>query len=313
MVDVEPIQFEPLFMERVWGGRELEKWGRPLPAGSVIGESWELVDRPEAQSVVATGSLVGRTIHELWTNHREEIFGEGLPESERFPLLIKLLDARERLSLQVHPPATIASTLGGEPKTECWYLLDNGGEGEIFAGFKQGADKEQFQVALADGTVEELAHRIRMNPGECIFIPSGRLHAIGAGCVILETQQNSDTTYRVFDWNRVGLDGKPRALHVEESLASIDFTDFEPAPQPTRTGRLVECDHFLLDHDSISAGDSEKAIGTPGRFALLFVLEGELRFGGKPLGRGAFVLLPKNRQLAQPGPQGSAFLIMSLP
>src|SRR5688572_1894607 len=219
----QALSFRPLYMERVWGGRRIEnQLGRSLPPGLPIGESWELVDRDDAQSVVDVGDHAGMSLHQLWTEYRETVFG-AVPDSPRFPLLAKILDARETLSVQVHPPASVAPELNGEPKTEMWYLLEAEPGAELFAGFRRGVDRQQFESALANGDVAELLHRIPVQAGDTLFIPSGRCHAIGAGCLIVEIQQNSDTTYRVFDWNRTGLDGKPRQLHVAESLRSIDF------------------------------------------------------------------------------------------
>ncbi len=272
----QPLRFYPIFKERVWGGRELARFGRKLPAGEMpIGESWEIVDRPEAQSIVTTGPLTGKTLNELWNFFREPIFGCGLDKSPRFPLLIKLLDARERLSLQVHPPAQIAPALGGEPKTECWFLLDAEPNAQIYAGLKKGVTPEKFKAAIQQGQIEPLVHHFPVKSGDALFIPSGRLHAIGAGNIIIETQQNSDTTYRVFDWNRLGLDGKPRDLHIEESLASIDFNDFEPSPISSGKRSLIECHLFVLERLTLHSEEFLNPIQrTPGRFSLLFLLQG---------------------------------------
>jgi mannose-6-phosphate isomerase len=157
-----------------------------------------------------------------------ELLGSAKPVTTRFPLLVKILDAQEKLSLQVHPPAQIAASLGGEPKTEMWYIADATPEADLFAGLKRGTTREEFERKIKDGTVADCFQRLPVQQGDVMFLPSGRVHAIGAGNVIFEIQQNSDTTYRVFDWNRVGLDGKPREMHVPQSLASIDFNDFEP-------------------------------------------------------------------------------------
>ena len=216
-------------MERVWGGRRLESvLGKNLPPGAPVGESWEIVDREDAQSVVHDGELRGATLNHLWTQHRAKIFGTAYADhpAPRFPILIKLLDARERLSVQVHPPASIAPALHGEPKTEMWYFLDCLPGASIYAGLKRGVTRAAFETAMERGEVEQTLHQAPVQSGESIFIPSGRVHAIGDGCLIVEVQQNSDTTYRVFDWNRTGLDGVPRALHIPESMSSIDFEDF---------------------------------------------------------------------------------------
>jgi len=238
-----PLQFAPIFKERVWGGRNLERlFGKPLPAGQVIGESWEICDRPGDVSVVANGALAGKDLHWLLENHRHQLLGPASDLGGRFPLLIKILDAQQDLSLQVHPPAHKADALGGDPKTEMWYVVDAAPNAAFYAGLKAGKTREQFESGLQDGTVADCFHRLDVARGASLFLPSGRVHAIGAGNVIFEIQQNSDTTYRVFDWNRLGLDGQPRELHVEQSLESIDFEDFEPALAPadfTHDGRSL--------------------------------------------------------------------------
>jgi mannose-6-phosphate isomerase len=285
-----PIIFEPIFMDRVWGGRRLEThFGKRLPSHGRWGESWELVDRPEAQSVVHNDPLRGKTLHELWTDFRPAVFGSGVPDSPRFPLLFKLLDARERLSVQVHPPAHVAPRLNGEPKTEMWYIMENYGDGDIFAGLRPGVTRDGFEQALRAGSVQETVHRIPVGAGDFIFIPSGRIHAIGAGNVIVEVQQSSDTTYRVFDWNRVGLDGKMRQLHVDESLESIDFTDFEPALVRPQGETLVDCDHFRVEKLEIA---KEREGAPPGSFAIFTVLSGSIKCGGMKFRPGEFFLLP---------------------
>jgi len=226
---LHPLTFHPIFKERVWGGRNLERlYRKPLPPSARIGESWEISDRPGDVSVIAAGLLAGKDLRWLMENHGAELLGAAKPQNGRFPLLIKILDAREKLSLQVHPPAAEAAALGGEPKTEMWYIADAAPGAELFVGLKRGASRADFERRIRHGTVAECFHRVPVHAGDAIFLPSGRVHAIGAGIVIFEVQQNSDTTYRVFDWNRVGLDGQPRELHVAQSLASINFKDFEP-------------------------------------------------------------------------------------
>jgi len=216
-------------MQRVWGGRNLERlYGKQLPPGVPIGESWEITDRPEAVSVIANGPLAGQTLRSLMEAGAGELLGPDRAGTKTFPLLVKILDAQEKLSLQVHPPAHRAKELGGEPKTEMWFIADATLTADLFVGLKRGVTRDEFERKVRDGTVAECIHHIPVKNGDVMFLPSGRVHAIGAGNVIFEIQQNSDTTYRVFDWNRVGLDGQPRELHLEQSLASIDFHDFEP-------------------------------------------------------------------------------------
>jgi mannose-6-phosphate isomerase len=285
-------------MRRVWGGRRLETlYGKRLPSGVRIGESWEIVDRVDAQSVVHNEPLRGQTLHDLWTNQRSEIFGSNLPASPRFPLLFKLLDCQDRLSVQVHPPPDIAPRFNGEPKTEMWYLMATLLDSDLYAGLKRGVTREQFEDALHHGRVADLIHRIPTRAGEAFFIPSGRIHAIGAGNVIFEVQQNSDTTYRVFDWNRLGLDGKPRALHLDESLASINFDHPEPGVVEPNGECLVECPHFKVERWEMKEGDAPRSCETAERFAVFTVVDGEFECGGMRFTDGAFFFAPVNSGL----------------
>lgn len=227
----ELLRFQPLYQDRVWGGRALEaQLGRTLPPSRPIGESWEVVDRPEAQSVVLGGSLGGLSLREAITRHGSSLMGPTYDPKRPFPILVKWLDCRERLSLQVHPPADVAPALRGEPKTENWYIAATVPGAGLIAGLKRGTTRAAFSRALVDQTLDTCVHRFPVNEGDSILVHSGTVHAIDAGNLILEIQQNSDTTYRVYDWGRVGLDGKPRQMHVAESLASIKWDDFEPAP-----------------------------------------------------------------------------------
>lgn len=292
---MQPLVFNPVYMERLWGGRELERvYRRTLPtADKPYGESWEIVDREEAQSIVAEGPLQGKSLHELWTNHRDEIFGTGLPDSERFPILLKILDARDDLSIQVHPPNHLASTLGGEPKTEMWVIADCNPGAKLYVGLKNGVDRTAFETAIHDGSVARCVHAITPSPGDSIFIPSGRLHAIGAGFLIHEIQQNSDTTYRVFDWNRLGLDGQPRDLHIESSLASIDFDDFEPAMDKPAGTLLAECRYFRTEC-LVLAADEQAYPKNPDHFVIFSILSGSLRSNdGRTFANGRSILIPQ--------------------
>ena len=228
-----PLTFRPIFKQRVWGGRELERlYRKPLPPDVPIGESWEISDRPGDVSVIANGPLAGKDLRWLMENHATDLLGSCPPAQGRFPLLLKILDAQEKLSLQVHPPAARAAELGGEPKTEMWYIAEAAPDAELYVGLRRGVTRVEFERKIAAGTVAECFHRVKVRAGDAMFLPSGRVHALGAGLIIFEIQQNSDTTYRVFDWNRVGLDGKPRELHIAQSLASIDFNDYEPSLLP---------------------------------------------------------------------------------
>lgn len=309
-----PIIFEPLYMERVWGGRKLETlFGKSLPSGAIIGEAWELVDREEAQSVVHSGPLRGYTLNELWSNSREAVFGARYAGWEgRFPLLFKLLDAAEKLSVQVHPPASVAGELKGEPKTEMWFVADAEEGADMYAGLKAGTTREQFEKALASGHCADLLHRIPTKPGDCIFIPSGRVHAIGGGNVIVEVQQNSDTTYRVFDWNRTGLDGKPRELHVAESMRSIDFSDFEPGLQKPECDPLIRCPYFEIVRWDL---DAPREAAPAGEFAVITSLSGKVECAGETFGPGHFFLVPAilEDRLLKPVEPGTSILRTTIP
>jgi mannose-6-phosphate isomerase len=310
-----PVCFEPLYMERVWGGRAFESlYRRRLPRPGVpYGESWEVVDRPNEQSVVRSGLMPGMPLHQLWKELRVELFGRRgyRRNDEHFPLLLKILDAREQLSLQVHPPAAVAARLGGEPKTEMWFVAHAAPGAELFAGLKRGVTRARFEEALGNGGVADLVHRIPVQAGDFIFIPSGRVHAIGGGIVVFEVQQNSDTTFRVFDWNRTGLDGRPRPLHIAESLECIDFDDFEPSAMRSRPGILVDCEPFRVVRWDLSAGESKPA----GGFCVVAVISGRLGFAGETFGSGDFFLVPdgaRGRVLFE-AQEATVFLTVGLP
>ena len=299
-----PLVFQPIFKERIWGGRELERlFNKKLPESKPIGESWEISDRPGDESVVANGSFAGKTLRWLMENYPAEMLGRARPAAEnRFPILCKILDAREKLSLQVHPPASKAAELNGEPKTEMWFIADATPGAELFVGLKRGVTRGDFEAKIADGTVAECFHRASVRAGDAMFLPSGRVHAIGAGLVIFEIQQNSDTTYRVFDWNRVGLDGEPRELHVAQSLASIDFNDFEPAlvssdfsgDDPARSRAIVRDPLFNVDSVEVKSGGEIVLAENKLQIIALIRGKGEVRSEGNvvALDAGQFCLVP---------------------
>lgn len=215
----QPLTFSPIFKERVWGGRRLATvYEKALPENALIGESWEITDRPEAVSVVSKGPHQGIPLRALMEDYRHEILGCLADRHDHFPLLVKILDAREKLSLQVHPPQKLAAELQGEPKTEMWYVADAEPHASVYAGLKQGVTKDQFSYQCQDGTVADCFHEISVKRGDCLFLESGRVHALGGGNLIFEIQQNSDTTYRVFDWTGWVSTGNP-----ETSISASRF------------------------------------------------------------------------------------------
>ncbi len=305
----ELLRFHPLYQERVWGGRALETaLGRtlpPSPAGGSIGESWEIVDRPEAQSVVQGGALNGQSLRQVLAEHGADVMGPKWSIGKPFPIIVKWLDCRERLSLQVHPPAALAKVLGGaEPKTENWYIAHTAPDAHLIVGLKRGVTRDRFERAIAEGTVEDCVHHFRVAAGDSILVHSGQVHAIDAGNLILEIQENSDTTFRVYDWGRVGLDGQPRTLHVAESLRSIDWNDFEPAAlraAPT-SGTIADAPEFSIRRVVLGAGERfHVRAGEQAR--ILSVVSGAVRANlentpgsrppfGQKIDRGDNVLLP---------------------
>ncbi len=308
-----PLVFEPIFQERIWGGRRLETaFGKKLPAEKRIGESWEIVDRPEAQSIVARGPLKGKTLHHLWTQHRDEIF-EGLSDAPRFPLLLKLIDAQEKLSLQVHPPEKIAAKLGSEPKTEFWYVAAAEPGAELFLGFRESTTRDEFEKVVREGSAAEHVHKIRVKAGDAVFLPAGRFHGIGASNLLIEIQQNSDTTYRVFDWNRVDpATGKPRQLHIEQALQSIDFNDVKPKLIVPKGELLVRHELFEIRKWNL---DRPRAVAPLGQFAIICCLTGKLTCANVDLAPGEFFLLPaqlQDRQL-KPLAAKTSLLCVTIP
>ncbi|MCG5052559.1 MAG: class I mannose-6-phosphate isomerase [Myxococcales bacterium] len=249
-----PLVFSPRYQVLVWGGRRMEAYRTDLPEGPV-GESWDLADQERGMSVVSQGPLAGETLRELTLRFGRALVGDGFAGGP-FPLLVKLIDAADRLSVQVHPDDALAQSLGlgQNGKTECWLMVGEGGE--LFQGTQPGVDRAAFEAALGEGRVEETLNRFETRAGDFFFLEARTVHALGRGCLLYEVQQTSDITFRVWDWGRVGLDGQPRPLHVAESLATIDFarTGFgpvRPACEAHPAGGLVRslasCAYFAVE------------------------------------------------------------------
>lgn len=316
MTPLPPLRFRPLLRRYVWGGRRLATHlGRTLPPGEDYAESWELCDRGADQSVVADGPLAGATLADLLRDHAHAVLGKhaGLT---RFPLLFKLLDAQRVLSVQVHPDDRRAALLTPPDlgKTEAWVVLHAEPGSVIYAGLKRGFDRAAFERELRRGTAELCLHKFEPRVGDCVFIPAGAVHALGAGLVIAEIQQSSDVTYRLYDWNRVGLDGQPRPLHIDAGLEAIDFTlgpidplrPRLPHSSETTIEPLVACDKFVLERwrmrDTITVPHDE-------RCRILHIVDGALTChddsSSRPWTRGETVLIPAScggRELRSPVP-----------
>lgn len=277
-----PILLKPALHTRVWGGRRLETvMGKTLPDDQPYGESWEMHDT----SVVANGGYAGKTVAETLTIMGEALAGAGNPVNQGMPLLAKILDASDWLSVQVHPNDAQASALEGEPrgKTEAWIVLDADPGARIVIGVAPGTTREALAAAIADHTLEALLVYQEVVVGDVLNVAANTVHALGPGLLIYEIQQSSDVTYRLYDWGRMGLDGKPRALHVEKGL-QVAETRFTPAVSHPNEGddyvELVRSDYFITAQVRLHGDPASFA--TDGRFQIITCVEGEgvVRAGG---------------------------------
>lgn len=314
MPSLTPLRFRPLFRRYLWGGRRLETLlCKSIGVEADYAESWEVVDHGPDQSIVAAGSFAGATLADLLASHPNDLLGKHVAHvpsvslsgscavRPQFPLLLKFLDAHQNLSVQVHPnDAQAARRLPPDlGKTEAWVVLHREPGARIYAGLKRGFDRRAFEREVHRGTTELCLHQFEPAVGDCVYIPAGTVHALGQGLVVAEIQQSSDTTFRIFDWNRVGPDGQPRPLHLAEALDVIDFAagPIEPSVpvplNPLPGERLVSCAKFVLQRWRLA---SEITIGGDECFHLLVVVEGEVVVEGDPTGAslrfGDTMLLP---------------------
>ncbi len=315
-MDMYPLKSTPVFKQRIWGGQRLrEVFGKDLPGGERIGESWEIADLPEGRNTVANGPLRGRALGEVVAQYTGLITGtRDFPAP--FPLLIKFLDAQDVLSVQVHPDAETCRRMGrGDLKTECWYIIEAEPGAVIYKGLKKPVTKERFAKAIEDGTAAELLAPVPVQAGECHYLPAGTVHTLGAGLLIAEIQTPSDTTYRVFDWNRVDDAGRPRPLHIDEALESIHF-DVTPEKLPVTTvGRLVDCEYFKVDKGHRSRNG--EVFLARGRMRTLIFLTGDgaiLSHDAEPVEfkAGDCMLIPAAFEGAMRFAQDSEYLTVTL-
>lgn len=287
-----PLTFDPVFKDYVWGGRNLaEKLGRAIPAG-IVAESWDVAAHPNGSSMVNHGSLQGKTLAEVM-----ELWGEALVGSNnehtlavgKFPLLIKLLDANRWLSVQVHPNDDYGLAHEGEfGKTEMWVVLQAEPGAEIIYGFQPGVTRDRYALEITEGRAAESLHRVPVTKGDVIFVPAGAIHALGPGIIVAEIQQNSDTTYRIYDW------GRPRPIHLEQALAVLDFGMVEPGPTQPRTlikedglhvEQLAACQYFETDRITLPPDNAFYGLCDGTTFEIWAVLEGRamIEWRGEPL------------------------------
>lgn len=300
-----PFILEPIFKYRIWGGRRLEEMLRKeLPPDEPIGESWETSCRGDDNNVIRNGEMAGATLADVIKTHREALIGTSLPGEPDFPLLNKFIDANELLSVQVHPNEISAAEIeGAEAKTEAWYVIHADPGATLIKGLKADVTKELFEEAIHRNTIPETLNSIPVSSGDMVFVPAGCVHAMGKGLVICEIQQNSDTTFRVYDWGRVGQDGKPRQLHIEQALRSINFHDRSPdkvPPVTTARGNntyayMVACPYFAVQVLTCREAAEESTGGR--RFESLMIADGAgkiLTGNGDetPVSLGDSVLMP---------------------
>jgi mannose-6-phosphate isomerase len=304
-VPLYPLRFEAIYKNTMWGGRRLEELlGRPLPGSDPVGEAWILSDQGAHPSRVANGPLRGQTLRKLLEQLPERLLGSHAAAAHRFPLLLKFLDARDTLSVQVHPDDRHTHLLpaGQRGKTEAWVVLHADPESRIYAGLKPGLGPNDLRRALREQTLSNCLDSFIPQPGDCFFLPAGTVHALGGGVVLFEVQQNSDVTFRLYDWDRVDAKtGQPRQLHIEQALACTDFGSALNGPvkpvvedtSPVLRERLVRCAHFLLWRVQ---GSQPFVSGAAASCRILIGVEGqaELEHRGEtyPLKRGDVMLLP---------------------
>lgn len=302
---MEPLKLTAPCKDYLWGGTKLRTEYHQQSAAQKLAESWMLSCHPDGLSVISGGTFDGMTLKDLIAQEGRGILGTNCDRFEQFPVLVKLIDAQGRLSIQVHPNNEYALEHEGEyGKTEMWYILENEPGAYLYYGFQKEISKEEFAERIRSQTLTEVLNRVEVHPGDVFFIEAGTLHAIGAGILLAEIQQNSNTTYRVYDYGRVGADGKPRALHVDKAL---DVTELkrpvrptEPQGKPVRDGDCVKtllasCPYFTVSRIALSGKIKMTADSSSFHSILCVSGRGELYHGGEapvPLQKGDSLFIP---------------------
>jgi len=311
-----PLRFEPIFQSMLWGGQRLPDLVRaPATTTEPIGEAWILSDVDGSVSRIANGPLAGTSLRDLLQQHSRELFGSQIPASGRFPLLLKFIDARQELSVQVHPNDEQAERLkgsGARGKTESWVILDaDATSSKLYAGFREGTDEPTFRAAMQAKTTPATLHSYTPQRGDCLHLEAGTVHAIGANVLLFEVQQTSDITYRLYDWDRIDAKtGRGRDLHIEEGLHCADFSRGPCLPvQPQRRGtseQLVNCRYFSLNRHRISR---PTVLGQFGECRVFVCTEGSGTFANEPFQMGDAVMLPASIGVAKLVPNGTLELL----
>jgi len=300
-----PLTFIPVFKDYIWGGRNLEKLGRKLPEG-IIAESWDIAAHKDGISTVNNGIFAGYSLVELQDKLGLDLIGtnnQWAQERGKFPLLIKLLDANRPLSVQVHPNDEYARINEGNElgKTEMWVVLHAKEGAEVILGVNAGTTPSKFRAGIEKGKLEPYLHHIPVKKGDHICVPSGALHAIMDGVIIAEIQQNSNTTYRVYDWNRVGADGNPRPLHIDKALDVINFEQIEPSISPPklissnagiRRSTLCTNAYFITEKVELDAGASYSGFCSGETLEIWGLIKGQASINEVALNPVQFALLP---------------------
>jgi len=321
MAELYPLKFEARLKERIWGGNALVNcYHKKADPSGKYGESWELSAVSDNVSVVSNGFLSGNNLEELIEVYMGDITGDRVYDKfgNEFPLLIKLIESTDNLSIQVHPDDELAKKRhNAYGKTEMWYILESGKNARIYTGFKEHVDKKTYTDALSEGTLEKILNTEIPSAGDVFFTPAGRIHAIGPGITLVEIQQTSDITYRIYDWNRVGTDGKPREMHTDLALDAIDFkasgkTGFRSDPILNKTKNLVNCEYFTTNIITFNEA-MEKDYSLLDSFVIYICTEGEflIRWEGnsEPVMKGETVLLPAMIKEVTLEPQNEATVL----
>ncbi len=297
-----PLKFVPLYKTKVWGGRLLgSALNRGLPPGEPIGESWELADRDDNNSIIRNGTWAGMSMRELLQKERRQIMGDrlALRYPAEFPLLIKFIDASDDLSIQVHPDDDMASQLAHDSgKTEFWYIIRTEPETIINYGIQPGIDRDMVESSIRSGRIRHILQFYPVEAGDSLFIPAGCVHAIMKGTLLAEIQQNSDVTYRLYDWDRPGLDGRPRPLHLDQGMAALKlFPNLKIRSARHPSSRLADCPYFRIDRISLQPGQSIPIlIDHP---VILMIIRGKGSIGSESFDLGETILLPAGLKITE--------------